>query len=80
MPEREHRQSMLFSATLNKLSQRVAAAYLNDAGLHRGDARAADRRHDLPGALPGRQPRSSSTSCSACSSGGRPRTPSSSPT
>jgi len=29
MPEREHRQSMLFSATLNKLSQRVAAAYLN---------------------------------------------------
>ena len=30
MPEREHRQSMLFSATLNKLSQRVAQAYLHD--------------------------------------------------
>ena len=29
MPDREHRQSMLFSATLNKLSQRVAQAYLN---------------------------------------------------
>jgi ATP-dependent RNA helicase RhlB len=29
MPDRERRQSMLFSATLNKLSQRVAAAYLN---------------------------------------------------
>ncbi len=29
MPEREHRQSMLFSATLNKLSRRVAEAYLN---------------------------------------------------
>jgi ATP-dependent RNA helicase RhlB len=30
MPDREHRQSMLFSATLNKLSRRVAEAYLND--------------------------------------------------
>ena len=30
MPERAHRQSMLFSATLNKLSRRVAEAYLND--------------------------------------------------
>jgi len=30
MPERTRRQSMLFSATLNKLSQRVAQAYLND--------------------------------------------------
>jgi ATP-dependent RNA helicase RhlB len=30
MPERGHRQSMLFSATLNKLSRRVAAAYLNE--------------------------------------------------
>jgi ATP-dependent RNA helicase RhlB len=29
MPDREHRQSMLFSATLNKLSRRVAEAYLN---------------------------------------------------
>ncbi|HSA95147.1 MAG TPA: DEAD/DEAH box helicase, partial [Acidobacteriota bacterium] len=29
MPERSHRQSMLFSATLNKLSRRVAEAYLN---------------------------------------------------
>jgi ATP-dependent RNA helicase RhlB len=29
MPERERRQSMLFSATLNKLSRRVAEAYLN---------------------------------------------------
>jgi len=30
MPDRAHRQSMLFSATLNKLSRRVAEAYLND--------------------------------------------------
>ncbi len=30
MPERAHRQSMLFSATLNKLSRRVAEAYLNE--------------------------------------------------
>jgi ATP-dependent RNA helicase RhlB len=30
MPERSRRQSMLFSATLNKLSQRVAQAYLNE--------------------------------------------------
>jgi ATP-dependent RNA helicase RhlB len=30
MPERTRRQSMLFSATLNKLSQRVAQAYLNE--------------------------------------------------
>jgi len=30
MPDRTHRQSMLFSATLNKLSRRVAEAYLND--------------------------------------------------
>jgi ATP-dependent RNA helicase RhlB len=30
MPDRTRRQSMLFSATLNKLSQRVAQAYLND--------------------------------------------------
>jgi ATP-dependent RNA helicase RhlB len=30
MPERTRRQSMLFSATLNKLSQRVAMAYLNE--------------------------------------------------
>ena len=29
MPDRAHRQSMLFSATLNKLSRRVAEAYLN---------------------------------------------------
>jgi ATP-dependent RNA helicase RhlB len=29
MPDRENRQSMLFSATLNKLSRRVAEAYLN---------------------------------------------------
>jgi ATP-dependent RNA helicase RhlB len=29
MPDRTRRQSMLFSATLNKLSQRVALAYLN---------------------------------------------------
>jgi ATP-dependent RNA helicase RhlB len=29
MPDRTRRQSMLFSATLNKLSQRVAVAYLN---------------------------------------------------
>jgi ATP-dependent RNA helicase RhlB len=29
MPERTRRQSMLFSATLNKLSRRVAMAYLN---------------------------------------------------
>lgn len=30
MPDRTHRQSMLFSATLNKLSRRVAEAYLSD--------------------------------------------------
>ena len=30
MPDRTRRQSMLFSATLNKLSRRVAEAYLND--------------------------------------------------
>ena len=29
MPVREHRQTMLFSATLNKLARRVAEAYLN---------------------------------------------------
>jgi ATP-dependent RNA helicase RhlB len=29
MPAREHRQTMLFSATLNKLARRVAEAYLN---------------------------------------------------
>ncbi len=29
MPERTHRQTMLFSATLNKLARRVAEAYLN---------------------------------------------------
>lgn len=30
MPDRENRQSMLFSATLNKLSRRVAEAYLHE--------------------------------------------------
>jgi ATP-dependent RNA helicase RhlB len=30
MPDRQHRQSMLFSATLNKLSRRVAEAYLHE--------------------------------------------------
>ena len=30
MPERTHRQSMLFSATLNRVSRLVAAEYLND--------------------------------------------------
>ncbi len=30
MPDRSRRQSMLFSATLNKLSRRVAEAYLNE--------------------------------------------------